>query len=294
MPKKRSKAISFILSITMMLTVIACSSNQNTLNDPFSSVTLTENERSWSNQEEKYADLLATYSGQNCNGAMTVATDQDIVYLYCEDDKEKDGTTPVSQNTVFDIASVSKMFTAICILQLSEKGKLCVDDTLDKYFPEYGNGKDITIYNLLHMTSGIPDYCNNPDPFWNISGADAANQKLSDIYLDKITDVEFLQAMFKAPLEFEPGEKVSYSNTNYRLLAFIIEQVTDMKYCDYVQKNIFDKCGMKKTTSMALDDLTYVPGGYGELVKYGFTDENGYPACPNNSRGGRRNTFLPD
>ena len=285
MPKKRSKAISFLLAITMTLSVTACSNNQNTLNDPFSSVTLTENERAWSNQDDKYANLLDMYSGQKRNGAMAVATDQDIVYLFCKDDKEKDGITPVSQDTVFDIASVSKMFTAICILQLSEKGKLSVDDTLDKYFPEYETGKDITIYNLLHMTSGIPDYCNNPDPFWNISGADAANQKLSDIYLDKITDEEFLQAMYKAPLEFEPGEKVSYSNTNYRLLAFIIEQVTDKKYCDYVQKNIFDKCGMKKTTSMALDDMTYVPGGYDELVKYGFTDENGYPACPNNSRG---------
>ena len=274
MPKKRSKAISFLLAITMTLSVTACSNNQNTLNDPFSSVTLTENERAWSNQDDKYANLLDMYSGQKRNGAMAVATDQDIVYLFCKDDKEKDGITPVSQDTVFDIASVSKMFTAICILQLSEKGKLSVDDTLDKYFPEYETGKDITIYNLLHMTSGIPDYCNNPDPFWNISGADAANQKLSDIYLDKITDEEFLQAMYKAPLEFEPGEKVSYSNTNYRLLAFIIEQVTDKKYCDYVQKNIFDKCGMKKTTSMALDDMTYVLIGKSVLHKFVVTSGN--------------------
>ena len=63
---------------------------------------------------------------------MAVATDDDIVYLYCEDATEKDGKTPVSQDTVFDIASVSKTFTAVCILQLQEKGKLSIDDTLDK------------------------------------------------------------------------------------------------------------------------------------------------------------------
>ena len=116
-------------------------------------------------------------------------------WLYCEDAAEKDGTTLVSQDTVFDMASVSKTFTAVCVLQLAEKGKLSIDDTLDKYFPAYETGKNITIYNLLHMSSGIPDYCNDPDPFWNISGEDAANQKLSDIYLDKISDEEFLQAI---------------------------------------------------------------------------------------------------
>ena len=170
-------------------------------------------------------------------------------------------------------------------MQLQEKGKLSIDDTLDKYFPEYEAGKDISIYDLLHMKSGIPDYCNNPDPFWNISGEEAADQKLSDIYLDKVTDEEFLQALYNAPLMFEPGAQFSYSNTNYRLLAFIIEQVTGMKYCDYIKKNIFEKCGMKKTTSMAKDDMTYVPVDFEEQAAYGFTDENGYPVCPNNSRG---------
>ena len=135
------------------------------------------------------------------------------------------------------------------------------------------------------MNSGIPDYLNNPDPFWNISGADAANKKISDILQDRTTDDELLKAMYKAPLDFEPGTEYGYSNTNYRLLAFIIEKLSGMKYCDYVKKNIFDKCGMKKTTSMATGDMTYVPVDYSELVKYGFTDKDGYPACPNNTRG---------
>ena len=280
-----SKSTSFLLAVTMMIPVTVSSNNLNVPKDPFSSVTLTENERSWSNQEDNYTELLAAYGGQKCNGVMAVATDKDIVYLYCGDDTEKDGKTPVSQDTVFDIASMSKVFTAVSILQLAEKGKLSIDDTLEKYFPDYEPGKNITLYNLLHMNSGISDYLNNPEPFWNITGADAANKQLSDIFLDQTTDDEFLAAMYQAPLEFEPGSGFSYSNTNYHLLAMIIEQITGTEYCDYVRKNIFDKCGMTRTSSMAADDLTYTPQGFDKLVEYGFCSEDGYPACPNNSRG---------
>lgn len=278
------KITAAVLTVTMLLPVAACNKEPES-EYSLSKIRLTGSERSWSCSEEKYAGLLETYGDEKCNGTLVVATDEDIVYLYAEDAVEKDGTTPVSQDTIYDIASLSKTFTAVCILQLMEKGKLTLDDTLDKYFPGYETGKNITIYDLLHMSSGIPDYLNNPDPFWNISGADAANKKISDILMDRITDEEFKEALYQAPLEFEPGSAYGYSNTNYRLLAFIIEQISGKKYCDYVKKNIFDKCGMKKTTSMAADDLTYVPYGYEELVEYGFANAEGYPACPNNSRG---------
>ena len=273
--------VSFMAS-AVLLSFAACSGGSKY---QLSNIKLTESGRSWSNPEEKYAKLVNLYGGSVCPGTMVVATDEDTIYLYAENELEKDGKTLESQDTIFDMASVSKTFTAVAVLQLVEKGKIGLDDTLDKYFPEYETGKKITVYNLLHMNSGIPDYCNNPDPFWNISGEDAANQKLSDIFLDKISDEEFLQAMYKAPLDFEPGTGYEYSNTNYHLLAFIIEKVSGMKYCDYVKKNIFDKCGMTKTSSMAIGDMTYVPVGYDELVRYGFTDKDGYPAGPNGYRG---------
>ena len=276
------KLLATLMAFTMLIPLASCSqSSKYSLSD----IQLTETDRSWVCPEEKYSELTSKYSKQTCAGAMVVATDTDIIYLYGENKTEKDGKTLVSQDTVFDIASVSKTFTAVAILQLNEKGKLSLSDTLDKYFPEYEAGKKITINNLLHMDSGISDYMNNPDPFWNISGEEAADQKISDILMDRTTDEELLEALYKAPLEFEPGSQFGYSNTNYRLLAFIIEKQTGMKYCDYVKKNIFDKCGMKKTTSMATGDMTYVPVNFDELVDYGFTDGNGYPVCPNNSRG---------
>ena len=282
MSGKPVKAVALWMVCTMLLTLAACSKASG---HELSDIQLTKTERAWSNPEEDYSGLLASYGGTHCAGAQVIATDKDIVYLYCEDAAEKDGATLVSQDTVFDIASVSKVFTAVCILQLAEKGRIRVDDTLDKYFPAYEAGKGITLYNLLHMNSGIPDYMNNPDPFWGISGEDAANKKISEILQDKTSDKELLEALYQAPLEFGPGTETGYSNTNYRLLAFIIEQVSGMKYCDYVRKNIFEKCGMNKTTSMAVGDMTYVPANFSELAEYEFTDPDGYPVCPNNSRG---------
>ena len=271
------KVLALLLAFSMILPIASCGNGSNTK--------LNEKGTSWSSPDEKYKTVLKSFGGNTCAGTMVVATDENIVYMYCEGGVEKDGKTPVSENTVFDIASCSKMFTAVCILQLTEKGRLDINDTLDKYYPEYDAGKTITIYNLLHMNSGIPDYLNNPEAFWNISGEDAANQMISDILQDKKTDDDLLNALYQVPLNFKPGTQYEYSNTNYRLLAFIIEKISGMKYCDYVKENIFDKCGMKNTTSMATGDLTYVPEDFEEDVKNGFSDKDGYPICPNNTRG---------
>ena len=282
MKMRLKKAAASLMISAMLLSFGACGADSKY---SLSNIKLTETQRYWSNPEAKYSALTELYSGSVCAGTLVVATDKDIIYLYAEDATEKDGKTVTSQDTVFDIASCSKTFTAVAVLQLVEKGKLDLYNTLDKFFPEYETGKKITVNDLLHMRSGIPDYCNNPDPFWNISGAEAADKKLSEIYLDKTTDEEFMQSLYKAPLGFEPGTQYEYSNSNYHLLAFIIEKVSGMKYCDYVKKNIFDKCGMKKTTSMATGDMTYQPVEFDELVQYGFSDKDGYPACPNNCRG---------
>ena len=216
------KAIAGMMALIMLIPMVSCS--QEEVKNPMSDIKLTASERSWKNPEEKNSELVKLYGDLSCAGTMAVATDKDIIYLYAENATEKDGVTLESQDTVFDLGSVSKTFTAVAVLQLAEKGKIKLDDTLDKYFPEYETGSKITIDNLLHMRSGIPDYNNNPDPFWNISGEDAANQKLSDVYFDRISDEEFLQALYQAPLGFEPGTQYEYSNTNYHLLAFIIER----------------------------------------------------------------------
>ena len=247
-------------------------------------IQLTADERKWSNPEEKYEDILALYSKKKCKGCLVVATDEDVVFLYAEDATEKDGQTLVSQNTVFDIASCSKVFTAVCILQLQEKGKLDINDTIDKYFPEYTHGKEITIYNLLHMDSGIPDYLNESELFFGLDG-EALDNRLRDLYHDNISDEEFLKTMYAAPLLYAPGSAMTYSNTNYKLLAYIIEQVSGMKYCDYLEKYIFKPCGMKNSYAMRVDKYTYVPVDFKEQLEFGAVDEQGYSMSPNSERG---------
>ncbi|MBO7426551.1 MAG: beta-lactamase family protein [Clostridiales bacterium] len=228
------------------------------------------------NKDKKYEELIATATKFDFYGSMILATDEDVVLYSGGEGKTIDGK-PVDPYTTYDIGSNSKAFTAVSIMQLIEQGKVSLDDTLDVYFPEYETGKDITIYNLLHMQSGIPDDINEPEEFWGISDEDEVMDFLKAKYFcDNLTDEEYLNALYAAPLLFEPGTEQSYSNTNYHLLAFIIEQVSGMSYCDYVQKNIFDVCGMKHTTSMVIGNETSVPEGYEMEQEIGMVDENGY------------------
>ena len=201
---KLKKAAAVLVLSSMIMSFVSCARSSKY---DLSKIKLNESETSWSCPEEKYKELLETYGKTFCPGTFVVATDEDIVYLFCEDGFEKDGKTRVSQDTVFDIASLSKTFTAVSILQLYEQGKLNLDDTLDKYFPEYETGKKVTVDQLLHMTSGIPDYMNDPDPFWNVSGEYVVNKLLSDILQDRTTDEDFLNALYQAPLQFEPGSR---------------------------------------------------------------------------------------
>jgi CubicO group peptidase (beta-lactamase class C family) len=136
--------------------------------------------------------------------------------------------------SVFELASVSKQFTAMGIMLLKKQGKLSYDDSLRKFIPElpYYN---ITIRQLLHHTSGLPDYMELFTGNWDTTKI-ATNK-----------DMVALLAKKKPAVLFAPGEKWEYSNTGYALLSNIIEKASGMTYGDYLQKNIFKPLGMKNT-----------------------------------------------
>ncbi|MGH9768635.1 MAG: serine hydrolase domain-containing protein, partial [Blastocatellia bacterium] len=140
---------------------------------------------------------------------------------------------PNTPLTKFHLASVSKSFTAAAIMILEERGLLGVSDPLSKYIPDYPEGDKITIHHLLTHTSGIPNVNNFPD------------------YNDKSKFPQTLASvieMFKSkPFTMKPGERYSYSNSNYNVLAFIIEKVSGKSYGDFLKENIFDPLGMKDT-----------------------------------------------
>ncbi len=140
---------------------------------------------------------------------------------------------PNTPQTKFHIASISKTFTAAAIMILEERGLLSVSDPLSKYIPDYPDGNRITIHHLLIHTSGIP----NVNNFLDYNAKSKFPQTLASII-----------EMFKnKPLRTQPGERYEYSNSNYNLLAFIIEKVSAKSYGQFLKENIFDPLGMNDT-----------------------------------------------
>lgn len=141
----------------------------------------------------------------------------------------------IDSTTAFELASVSKQFTAVSILKLVEQGKLRLTDSLTTFFPELPY-KNITIHHLLTHTSGLPEYIKFPDDYF----ADTSQL---------LTNEEVVQVMAtqKPPIQFEPAADFKYTNTNYMLLALIIEKVSGVAYEDFVRRTIFIPAGMKNS-----------------------------------------------
>jgi CubicO group peptidase (beta-lactamase class C family) len=165
---------------------------------------------------------------------------------------------PSSPRTKFHIASVSKTFTAAAIMILAERGLLSPGDPVAKVIPGYPNGDRLTIHHLLVHTSGIPNINDFPE-YNRISRFPQTPGSLVDMFKDK-------------PLIMTPGERYSYSNSNYNLLALIIETLSGQKYGDFLKENIFDPLGMTSSghdgdPAVLLEDRAsgYVPAGVSDL-----------------------------
>ena len=143
------------------------------------------------------------------------------------------GTTMTSDH-VFKIASLTKQFTAVAILQLMESGKLNLDDRLSKFIPIHSKFP-VTIEHLLTHTSGIPNHTNQP--YWS------AEIAKNDLSIDDQIDL-----FSKDTLLFEPGTDYSYSNTGYMLLGKIIEVVSGKTYASYVNEFLFAPIALENTT----------------------------------------------
>ena len=141
---------------------------------------------------------------------------------------------PVSEETVFEIGSVTKQLTAAGILLLQQEGKLSVDDKLSKYVTDIpAPWTNITVRHLLTHTSGIKSYT-------GLSGFELTK---------RLTQKQFLDAFRDRPLNFAPGESWNYSNTGYSLLGYIIENVSGQSYWDFMHKQIFGPLKMNATTN---------------------------------------------
>jgi len=152
---------------------------------------------------------------------------------------------PITSTSVFDIASVSKQFAGLAISTLIQEGKINLDDDIRKYIPEVPDfGKTITIRHLVHHTSGLRDWP---------STLRAAGWRWDETF--SFADILRMVKQQKE-LDFIPGERYSYSNTGYNLLAVLVEKVSGKSFKQWTLENIFQPLGMN--SSAFLDDASRV------------------------------------
>ena len=186
---------------------------------------------------EKQLDdyLTAAHDVWKFQGAALVAKNGKVIFKNAYGMANIELGVPNTPEMKHQIGSITKQFTATAILQLEEKGLLSLDDPITKHLPNYPKetGDRVTIHNLLSHTSGIPNYTSMPGVMDN-KALEVSVEDLIGIFKDE-------------PLEFEPGEKYKYSNSNYIVLGAIIEKVSGKSYEDYLQENIFGPLGMRNS-----------------------------------------------
>ena len=172
------------------------------------------------------------------NGAVLVAQEGIVIYKKAfgiSDTRTKDS---LRTNSVFQLASVSKQFTAAAVMLLHQQGKLNYGDTLGKFFPGFPYG-NVTVKQLLTHRSGLANYVYFCDEFYREKGETPATLCNADV-------VAFMQAHKPAPY-YKPGTKFDYCNTNYCLLAALVEKISKQTFAQFMKANFFQPLQMSRT-----------------------------------------------
>jgi len=185
-------------------------------------------ENSTTKRLDNLYNTFFTKDGVGC--ATLISKNGKIIYEKAFGMVDMEANLPANTKNVFRIGSITKQFTAIAILQLYEQGKLDLKDGIQKYVADFpSNNVKITIEHLLTHTSGIK----------NLTEIEGLEIKQTPYSAKELID------LFKnKSLDFQPGEKYSYSNSGYVLLGYILEKISGKTYDDYIKSNIFDELGM--------------------------------------------------
>lgn len=179
--------------------------------------------------------LSNLHSKGRFSGTVLIGQGKDIVFNKSYGFEDLEETKPLSALSVFNLASVSKQFTAMAIVILEHEGNLSYQDSLSTYLPELNTYSDVTVENLLHHTSGIPDYMKLVRKHGDLSNVFTTD------------DLIALYEKQKPPAAFESGSRHQYSNTGYVLLAEIVARVAEMPFDEFMRERIFLPSGMKNT-----------------------------------------------
>jgi CubicO group peptidase (beta-lactamase class C family) len=199
----------------------------------------TENHFNTINQEKKKEEIdriIKAFAGINkFNGTALIHYQNKNIFekSYGWQDAEK--KIPNQDKSIYQIASLTKSFTALMIVKLNEEGKLSVKDPVSKFISDYPRGNEITIEHLLNHTSGIYEVLQNKEYFGLLHTGKS---------ISKDKELSFFK---NEPLAFEPGTQFSYTNSGYIVLGIIIEKITGLSYEDAIQKNILTPLKMIHT-----------------------------------------------
>ncbi|MDL2309472.1 beta-lactamase family protein, partial [Bacteroidales bacterium OttesenSCG-928-C03] len=218
-------------------------------------------------------DSLVDNIFTNLNGTLLIARNDTVIIReskgYCKlyahkkgyekwsqsefEKARKETDNLINNDTYYELASISKQFTAAAVLKLVDDEKLKLTDSLYKFYPELPY-KNVTIHQLLSHTSGLPEYFDFPISWFDTSQL-LTNQELISVL-----------AIQKPAVQFNPGYNYKYTNTNYALLAAIVEKTADLRFEDYVRENIFRPAGMTKTFYITeLESHPEIKRAYGHL-----------------------------
>ncbi len=228
------KWIVLLLSSLVLCTSAACSSetaevSRESAVPPQETVSAPLQEEESHDVQETVNQTMEQYDFE---GVMYAARNGTVLASYVSGDD-------CTLATPMPIGSVSKQFCAAAVLCLQEQGKLRIDDTLDKYFPAYAEGKKITLQQMLSMRSGIPNF------------EESLRERISVDKTDEENTAILKEWLFQQPLDFAPDSSFRYSNTNYFLLGNIVEQVSGQKYIDFLREQFLTPLGMNHTGSIA-------------------------------------------
>ena len=227
----------------------------------------------------------AAYEKGGFNGAWLYAEKGKIVSSGAFGWVDAENTMPMREDSIFEMASVTKMFTATAVMLLVREGKLGLDDAYTKYFPDYPY-EGVTIRHLLTHTSGMPDFDVEElvGPVLDEENRIPANGEIIDLIRKTGEDAACA-----------PGEAFEYSDVGYMLLANAVEKVSGMKFEDFMKQNVFEPAGMKDsgiyhtrrdgrpsdrfTRNMVLKDGKFVPSDLSEHTRRYVVGSDGMNGC---------------
>ena len=235
-------SLKFFVFLGLIFSLFSCNSHQMNMELPA--------------REQRVTDYIKRLTASELVGIQYLVVDREKTLInYAGGLADVAAQIPMRRDTLMQTASMSKTLTAVAILQLAEKGRLKLDDSVSTYFKDHPYGDQITIRQLIAHTAGVP----NPIPTRWLHSRDSHPNYDKD---------KVLQAVLKenAKLDSKPGKKYNYSNIGYWLLGRVIENASGERFQDYMRKNIFEPLAMEKESLYEMASHQNTAKGY--LAKY--------------------------